>query len=114
MSEVKYTVAPWEVIKNNETHTMYISAPNKAPGFSRSCVVKGMLWNEQRTGAKRGQSPKYLGFDKEDEANAKLIASSPDLLEALQSCATLIFEVLGVKDWTDEEKVKAAIKKATT
>ncbi|OKS29626.1 hypothetical protein [Pseudomonas aeruginosa] len=45
-----------------------------------------------------------------DEANAKLIAASPDLLEALQ--AVVNYGVMTGDDWI-EEKVLAAIAKAT-
>ncbi|EFQ42193.1 hypothetical protein PA39016_003090049 [Pseudomonas aeruginosa 39016] len=48
--------------------------------------------------------------DAETDANAKLIAASPDLLEALQ--AVVNYGVMTGDDWI-EEKVLAAIAKAT-
>lgn len=50
----------------------------------------------------------FSGFD-ENEANARLIAASPDLLEALLDCEK---DVIG-GDIPDLEMIRAAISKAT-
>ena len=59
----QHTPGPWAVKHHEDTDTY-------------SIYVAGQEWNSWTVAA--------LGYAKEDEANARLIAAAPDLLEALQ------------------------------
>jgi hypothetical protein len=60
----QHTPGPWAVKHHEDTDTY-------------SIYVAGRQWNSWTVAA--------LGYSKEDEANARLIAAAPDLLEALQT-----------------------------
>lgn len=55
-------------------------------------------------------APAVTGCGKCSEANGRLIAAAPDLLEALKECASHAGGDIGDIDW---EKVRAAIARAT-
>ena len=99
MSAFKGTPGPWAVCSG-------INAADRpgieAPGFRLSIVVYGTDDDEEGVFGRTGQ---------EAEANARLIAAAPDLLEALQD-ALCALECCG-KDFPAATKASAAIAKAT-
>jgi hypothetical protein len=53
-----------------------------------------------------------LSFNKEDEANAKLIAAAPELLKALQLVASELFHAIECINGLESAKLSTTIKKA--
>jgi hypothetical protein len=93
MAEFKGTKGKWEFIAlaTNETDSLFIEADGTGIGT---------VWHRE-----------------EQEANAKLIAAAPELLEALQYYFDVLDEVRG-KDWAEKpdhvlSKMINAVKKAT-
>lgn len=87
--ETKHTKGEWEVANKNEQKKWFnISSP--------SGIIARSFYGELEP----------IVYDYEAEANAKLIAAAPDLLEALQSALPYLHK---------ETRIKAeqAIKKAT-
>ena len=75
-------------------------------------IVRGVVADDCMVCAMIGWDVEY---EDEEKANARLMASAPDLLEALQGLATGDF---GAGGWTDAmeayaQKARAAITKAT-
>lgn len=88
----KPTPGPWAVHAHaTDTYTIYVA---------------GRHWDSWAVA--------HVGYTKEDESNARLIAAAPDLLAALQACDEAM-EYMSEYDIpiTLPEQVKAAIKKAT-
>jgi hypothetical protein len=78
---MKWTAGPWIVVKDQAFHKLTVRG-GVSPQFLAGCRdICG--WREHKTGAKRGESPRWTGFDSEDEANANLIAAAPSLYEVL-------------------------------
>lgn len=104
-SEVKHTPGPWRV----GYRSLHILADNaKAGGDAMICDIRG--W-----GYLTGKGHGALGLPPEQaaaiqDANARLIAAAPELLEALKECAAsagfqyMTFEARG--------RVEAALAKA--
>jgi hypothetical protein len=68
---MKHTPGPWEVSRNNAGAIPLHFQPPEVFGRGGNCCVASNL----------GNGP-------ESEANARLIAAAPELLEALQECLT--------------------------
>lgn len=73
--EAKHTKGTWEVSKHNKT---IVSVANFTKVNTRKSINQLGTLNERR----------------EAEANAKLIAAAPDLLEALNACKETLDKVL--------------------
>ncbi len=70
----------WIALKDYAPHKIVIRG-----GVSEGWPQGGYTiceFREQRSGAKRGQAVRWLGFAPEDEQRAALIAAAPALLEA--------------------------------
>jgi len=97
---VKHTQGPWEIRAtriDDNAFTSDIQAPNQDnPSQSGSNPTVATTW--------------YRPDDGEAEANARLIASAPDLLECLQN---LVHRGLIVNDNDHYEECIEAIAKAT-
>ena len=107
---MNYTKGPWMVGKTN-------------------CVISENDNGLELNGAKGQEAIEYYGgnliCESVSEANAKLIAAAPEMLEALKSISDLIMESEGVTSfhvggdivlWGEFElvkKIEQAIKKAT-
>ena len=92
MNEFKGTIGKWEVVAQNETGAL-ITGMN---GNESICTVWGSSVDEF-------------------EANAKLIAYAPDMLEMLKIMGDALLELMNHQDgWEDDyESLKQLIKKAT-
>lgn len=102
MSDTKYTPGPWQIKKGHigDKVTFFVSPNGVYDGIH-------IHWGEKRYGIPTQES----------EANAKLIAAAPDLLEALQSAKELISNYRLKKEVPTQgtwDEIEAAIKKATT
>jgi hypothetical protein len=73
---------PWVLKESNQAppggtsrhlRSLWVESPE-------GCIVS---WKERRSGAHRGESPRGLGFDPWDLANARLIANAAALRDAL-------------------------------
>lgn len=91
MSKVKHTPGPWEMINLNVYHN-YPTGQKVA-----DCYVK---------------KPFGVYDAGECEANARLIAAAPDLLEACKSALELIQVCTVYKDMSTAKELMAAIAKA--
>jgi rubredoxin len=80
---MKWTPGPWLVVKDQAFHKLTVRGGVSAQFLAGCRDICG--WREHKTGAKRGESPRWTGFDSEDEANANLIAAAPQLYEALDN-----------------------------
>jgi hypothetical protein len=96
--KTKYTPGPWEIKSINFEELQIVS-----PEYVIATMETGTLINDEK-------------FEKEQKANALLIASAPDLLEALKM-AKEFFELVVMPEGPEEDKiypaVYEAIKKAT-
>jgi len=80
-STPKWTPGPW-IVTAPEFHRLKVRGGVREgwPNGTRDIAT----WHERRTGAKRGTSPVFVGFDSEEETNACLIAAAPELYQALE------------------------------
>ena len=109
MSKVKHTPGPWEFetwqYRSPETGKMDKRVP---------CVCSSL--REMRIAAldsDEGNSPNPYTFTLEEaEANARLIAAAPDLLEACKSALVLIQGCTVYKDMSTAKELMAPIAKA--
>lgn len=98
MSEIKHTPGPWGIFNHNGT----ICIDNRGGDGMRPCIVD------------------WTGFDtndmtrRENEANARLIASAPELLEALRKALNYLENTEGEFGIALEsaDACRAAIRKA--
>lgn len=95
MSEFKGTPGPWEVDRNN-VHSGRIATIHH-------CI--GNDWVEV-------WSPDWPDTEEKQEANARLISTAPELLEALQELVFLYEHDEGCRELTEYTRAKEAIKKA--
>ena len=112
----KHTPGPWEIAPYNGVDTRFIVAGEN--GLVADC------WPHADPYFRIENDKRYKNPKKPNEANAKLIAAAPELLEALEYCVG-IFEgyvnhhlakgdhVKAKKNKAHAEKARAAIKKAT-
>lgn len=91
----KYTPGPWFVRKwdGDEWPDRRISIGPQSNGTAIAVCI----------------SPRYYD-DEQMEADAKLIAAAPELLDALESALTILIDSVGDFDY---DKARAAIAKAT-
>lgn len=95
MSGFKGTPGPWEVDRNN-VHSGRIATIHH-------CI--GNDWVEV-------WSPDWPDTEEKQEANARLISTAPELLEALQELVFLYEHDDGCRELTEYKRAKEAIKKA--
>jgi len=93
MENFKGTPGPWEIQPNVKTLVCTI-------GKSRSICTTGN-WSD---------STRPFETDLENEANAKLIAAAPELLDALQKCVKLLKQ--NNMECYETKDAEAAINKA--
>lgn len=99
----KHTPGPWETCYWLDDE---FSVAQDSPAFTRVCVMSYVV--------KKGNAP-----NEEMDANARLIAAAPELLEALQSLIAVEPTASGCKAFElmvtgkDMDRARAAIAKAT-
>src|SRR6476646_9888471 len=79
----KWTAGPWIIRKTG--HNLYIGYEKPNPTFPDRPYLEQVLpkpFPEQRSGAKRGESPSWFGWSDKVEANARLISAAPDGFDA--------------------------------
>lgn len=69
--------------------------------------------SEKYCGGEKDIASVFLTVNDEDEANARLIAAAPELLEALKVLADYVDECTGDNECRPLENARAAIAKAT-
>ena len=106
---MRHTPGPWEV--RNDVNELVVIGHTKSDYYPNSKREDG-LWPKKivlikatRIGAKRGCNIGYHPFNETEQANARLIAAAPELLEALED---LIFQVQNNVPWI---QIETAIKK---
>ena len=98
--ENKHTPGPWKIQKFEKPETVRFKVLAK----------KGRRWASVLTGNKKSTGD-LLMSEPQAEANARLIAASPDLLEALQAVLNNCLDSQGLAD--AHKQARAAIAKAT-
>ena len=118
MAETAYTPGPWEYVPSNENHGPYVV---NGWGAGDICDCYTMSKPNELAVCNGGTSRPIHFQHEEADANARLIASAPDLLEALQAVAKVMpkYALKGDTASDDEaldavlETVTEAISKAT-
>ncbi len=105
MGNVKHTPGPWEYVPSNEHHGPYVA---NGWGAGDICDCYTMTLPNQPSTASGGPSRPIHFQHGEAEANARLIASAPDLLEALRMAKVW----LDFDGRFDMQGINAAIAKA--
>jgi hypothetical protein len=109
MPELKHTPGPWEY--ESEMGDMWVTGPNRNEPVICDIVARLTQFDE-------GTKEYTPVMQDEDEANAKLIAAAPDLLEALQRFIAFADKANNSHNDGFESSMvlqaKAAIDKATT
>lgn len=105
MSETKWTPGPWEYVPSTEHHGPYVSGPWGGDICDCYTMTDTSGWSVRNGGTSR---PVNHQGDMAD-ANARMIASAPDLYEALEK----LMSVPIVADYAgDNEHLDAAISAA--
>jgi len=106
---MKHTPRPWNVTKGTNGFCQTWQVEHKSEMRHATIADCGAIVNQ----VYQGSTDHYVGerVNEEHEANAKLMAASPDLLEALQNLVNDWERVHGVIP--DNHEAKAAIAKAT-
>lgn len=75
----------WALRHDERAHEAMIVEGAAAREFYSPVRIGGssLSFRQPKSGAKRGESPTFYQFSKEDQQKLRLIASAPDLLEAL-------------------------------
>jgi hypothetical protein len=120
-AEEKHTPGPWYYDAESQTVRVKEFKRNQFMGDYRGCIIAG--FDESHGGKFRQKS---LGLRDQIDANARLIAAAPELLEALKATQDAlgcydghVNNLADKKGWTDETgfeawvKAEAAIRKAT-
>jgi len=102
--KTKFTPGPWKAKLNSKPYAIYAVGPE---GIEEESIFKTPLGHVFRSHVR--------GHEGQQEANAKLIAAAPDLLEACQNLLYLgeRLEEESGEDHPEVEHVRQAIKKAT-
>jgi hypothetical protein len=106
MSEAKHTPGPWEARHGGETVGRLVERPGKSRKFVAVCHCYPLtIWDREDMGI-----PAKASGNEIMAANARLIAASPDLLEA---CKAMVREMVAA-DWHGEamEEAREAIARA--
>jgi|GEM_PF-4465087 len=89
MTAPAWTPGPWAVTEEN--HRLYVSPVRSFDGEIRACSYPRLAdFHEPKSGAGRGMSPRWHGFDAETRANAALIAAAPELYAALVAARDML------------------------
>jgi hypothetical protein len=118
MSETKHTPGPWGYVPSNENHGPYVV---NEWGAGDICDCYSMT-NPDALSVRNGGVSKPVHFQNEEaDANARLIAAAPDLLEALKAAKEVVDVTEGMASsrsdddfvWAAQKLIDAAIAKAT-
>ena len=94
----KHTPGPW-IVKEENDGEVWVLRPDKKSGLCRMLPPRGQFTH--------GKTLEKINLSMENLANARLIASSPDLLEA---CEMMIAKIdTGAWDCLPTNKMRAAI-----
>lgn len=103
------TPGPWDYIPSTEHHGPYVTSQFG----STICDFYVMSKPTERSTASGGQSRPIHHMHEMADANARLAAAAPDLLEALQIVASQITTIDNIANEEACAAVRAAIAKAT-
>ncbi len=111
----KHTPGPWVVKHYDENGYLRVSSPNWQSASANNSMVK--IEPRRDYDEVKGLHVSESGLQ-ESQANARLIAASPDLLTALQECFLLLQQLAADGEPGDMpsptlEKARAAIAHAT-
>lgn len=97
MAETKHTPGPWAISEHAELACLYVDVPGMTNMGGVATLYSGCVDRAQL------------------DANARLIAAAPDMLEALLSVAPHVHRKFCLPDLCDDDcvRIRAAIAKAT-
>lgn len=100
MGEVKHTPGPWEYIDATKVASMQ---------YAPACVIKS--GNKQISRFSWNDDSPFFPNKEESQANARLIAAAPEMLEALKALLDR-YHIMGCGDGPEALKAQHAISKA--